>query len=103
MEELTFCLWRPSLAATWIVWQPPVPEAIHFSDGSADLLALLNGQPRTYQEWADDYYGIRPERAAVRAVYAHMPITENLLKRLGSPRNQDELAEELEEIGYPSR
>ncbi|BCL83552.1 hypothetical protein ccbrp13_60170 [Ktedonobacteria bacterium brp13] len=102
LEETTFCLWRQPLDPTWIMWQPPVPQEIRFFDGSADLLALLDGNPVTYQAWAEDYYEIRPDLAALQAVYAHMPLTEELLRGLGSPRRRDEVAVELEEIGYPS-
>jgi hypothetical protein len=102
MEETTFCLWRQPLDTTWVTWQPPVPKALRFFDGSANLLVLLDGNPATYQDWADDYYGIRPELAALQEVYAHKPLTEDLLRRLGSPRRRDEVTAELDEIGYPS-
>jgi hypothetical protein len=102
IEETTFCLWRQPQDSTWITWLPPVPPEVRFFDGSADLLMLLDGKPVTYQEWATDYYEIRPKRTALRAVYAHTPLTEDLLKRLGSPRTRDEITAELDEIGYPS-
>lgn len=103
LEETTFCLWRLRDALSWTTWLPPVPEAFRFLDGSADLLLLLGGMPATYQAWAEDYYDIRPTRAALQAVYAHKPLTPAILRGLKSPRTSSELAGELEAIGYPSR
>lgn len=102
IEETTFCLWRQPQDSTWIAWLPPVPPEMRFFDGSADLLVFLDGKPATYQEWAADYYEIRPKLTAVRAVYAHAPLTQEILKRLGSSRRGNEVTAELEEIGYPS-
>lgn len=102
MEEMTFCLWRQPLDPDWARWQPPVLREVASDDGSAELLALLDGNPNTYQHWADEYYGQRPALDALQEVYAHKPLTEALLMRLGSSRKLNELAEELEEIGYPS-
>lgn len=100
LDEMTFCFWRRPLDATWFTWQPPVPKDVRFLDGSTDLLMHLDGNPVTYLDLADDSYGIRPELAAVQAVYAHQPLTEDLLERLGSSREPDEVAVELDEIGY---
>jgi hypothetical protein len=101
IEEVTFCFWRQREATRWEVWQPPVPEELRYDDGSQDLLRILDGEPRTYQDWADEYYEIHPQLAALRAVCAHKPLTERLLKQLGSLRSMEELTEELEEISYP--
>jgi hypothetical protein len=95
IKEVTFCLWRQLEAASWEVWQPPVPEELCYNDGSQDLLWMVNGEPRTYQGWAEENYEIKPALATIQRVYAHRPLTERLLKRLGSPRRMGELTEEL--------
>jgi hypothetical protein len=78
-----------------------VPEELRYIDGSQDLLRMLASEPRAYQDWAEENYEIKPSLAAIRTVYAHRPLTERLLKQLGSPRSMEELTEELGEIGYP--
>lgn len=102
LEETTFCLWKLRDAPIWTTWLPPVPQEIRFLDGSADLLLLLDGNPATYQAWAEDYYEIRPTRAALQAVYAHKPVSQEILRGLKSPRRSSDITAELEAIGYPS-
>jgi hypothetical protein len=102
IEETTFCLWRQLLDPDWAKWQLPVPKEVASDDGLTELLALLDGNPNTYQHWADEYYGQRPPLDAIQEIYDHKPLTEALLMQLGCSRKLDELAEELEEIGYPS-
>jgi hypothetical protein len=102
VEETTFCLWRLPAAPAWALWQPPVAPETRFLDGSAHLLLLLDGNPATYQAWAEDYYDIRPTRAALQAIYAHKPLTPEILTGLKSPRSTSEIVAELEDIGYPA-
>lgn len=102
MEEMTFCLWKQPLDPGWTKWQPPVPKEVAADDGSAELLAFLDGNPHTYQRWAQEYYGQLPALDALQEIYAHKPLTDDILMRLGSSRKLNELAEELQEIGYPS-
>lgn len=103
LEETTFCLWSVPEDPTWTIWQPPVSPEMRVLDGSAELLALLDGNPATYQAWAEDYYEIRPQLAALQAIYAQKPLTPAILRRLGSPRTSNAVIAELEDIGYPSR
>lgn len=64
MEDTTFCIWRRHEDASWqhgpVQW-PDGPDP----DGSSELLALLDGRPETYQEWAEGYYEQEVRREAV--------------------------------------
>ena len=51
MEWTTFCIWRRHTDPAWQIGDVDFPEA-EDSDGSAELLAILDGDPRTYQQWS---------------------------------------------------
>jgi hypothetical protein len=100
MEDTTFCIWRRYTDGSW------QRGAIHFPtgadpDGSGSLLSALDGQPASYKAWAEDYYEQVVPLAAVRHVYAHKPLTDNLVQRLNPEVTLEELAADIEEIGYP--
>lgn len=51
--------------------------------------------------FASEYFGKTVEHADVAHVLALFPLDEALVERLGSERTLSELAEDLDEIGYP--
>ena len=101
LEDTTFCLWRTPSDDRWrtgkIVY-PPGDDP----DGSADLLAILDGRPQTYQQWAEEYYDTEVSLAAVEHVYQHRPLTAEVAAQLNPEVTWDSLAGDLEEIGYPA-
>lgn len=50
----TFCIWSTS-KSPWKKGKVRLPED-DYKDGSEDLLELLDGNPSTYKNWADEYY-----------------------------------------------
>jgi hypothetical protein len=74
------------------------PEA----DGSGDLLAMLDGRPQTYHSWAKDYYEISIPVEAVRAIYEHQPLTEQLVTQLNPDLSLAEIQHDVVEIAYPN-
>ena len=99
-EETSFCIWRKYSESRWQTGKIEFPDEDD-PDGSADLLSILDGSPDTYQHWAKEYYEKPVPLDAVTAVYAHKPLTQQLVSRLNSERLIDDLQSDLDEIGYP--
>ena len=100
LEDTTFCIWRSKSDDAW------QRGAIEFTndedpDGSADLLAILDGKPRTYQAWAEEYYEQPIDISAVEHIYHHRPLTQAIVTRLNAELSLLELEEDRVEIGYP--
>jgi hypothetical protein len=62
---------------------------------------MLDKEPTSYRAWAEAYYECPVPLAAVREVYAHKPLTAQLIKRINPAVKLKELAADIEEIGYP--
>ncbi|NDJ87269.1 MAG: hypothetical protein GYB66_15430, partial [Chloroflexi bacterium] len=102
IAETTFCLWSTPDAPAWqhgALGFPPGPDP----DGSAALLTLLDGNPLTYQSWAEDYYERPVDRHAIEHIYAHLPLTSDVVTTLAPDRSLADLLVESREIGYPGR
>ncbi len=100
MAETTFCIWRERSDSAWrrgTISFPDTPDP----DGSAKLLAMLDGNPRTYQAWAETNYERTMDPAAIASVYAHDPLTNDLVQAINDTVDLADLAEDIEEIGYP--
>jgi hypothetical protein len=65
------------------------------------MLDVLEGRPEDYKEWADWYYERSVDLDAVKAIYAHSPLSNELVVRLNPERTMDSLLEDVEQIGYP--
>jgi hypothetical protein len=99
--NVTFCIWRRYGDRAWQVGPVRFPPDDPDPDGSAFLLAPLDGRPETYRAWAADYYERDVEPAAVEHVYRHRPLTPEVVARLNPEVSLDELAADAGEIGYP--
>jgi hypothetical protein len=97
----TFCLWYTPAHG----WQTGVLE--DEDDGSEELLSIFDGNPETYAEWADEYYGDETDHspidvAAVAQVYQGATLTKELVLRIvDEVEDWTQLAEDLQAIGYP--
>ena len=122
-EATTFCIWRTYEDARWCVgtidfpkydyWQRPdgVLEvgSVGDPDGSNFLLSILDGKPESFKEFADGYFaqedGASKEHSlqAIRHVYQHLPLTNDIVRQLNPKVGLKQLAEEIyETIGYPA-
>ena len=101
-EAVTFCIWRRYTDSSWQVGPVVFPPGHSDPDGSAFLLAVLDGRPETYQSFAADYYEQDIELATVEHVYRHRPLTPAVVARLNPEVSLDELAADIVEIGYPA-
>src|SRR5262245_39911361 len=77
MDDTTFCIWRRYADKTWQCGTIEFPDG-NDPDGSAYLLTCLDGNPESYRAWAEDYYTRPVLLSAVRQVYEHRPLTEEL-------------------------
>ena len=100
IEDTTLCVWRSYADDSWQVGEIEFPAGAD-PDGSELLLSPLDGKPKTYREWAEDYYERPVSLAAVRHVYAHKPLTDEVVARLNPKVTLRELKADVKEIGYP--
>jgi hypothetical protein len=95
MQDVTFCAYRQSAAPNWSWLRSGAP------DGAADLLALLDGDPRSYQRFAEEYYERTIPLAEIEAIYSHAPLSEAWVVALNPEVTLAELEQDVLEIGYP--
>jgi hypothetical protein len=100
MESTTFCIWREHGDSAWRRGAISFPDAPD-PDGSADLLAMLDGDPSTYHAFAEQYCECTIDLAAVAHVYKHEPLTPDVVRAINDAVALADLAEDIEEIGYP--
>lgn len=99
MMDTTFCIWRTTLDGSWQRGEINFPIG-EDPDGSEELLALLDGNPKTYQEWAQDYYERPINLSAVMYVYTHHPLTQKVVTALNNDLPLVDAEDEARTIGY---
>lgn len=100
MEDTTFCVWRRYSDESWQRGTVAFPDGAD-PDGSQTLLSFFDGKPQTYQAWAEGYYEQRVNLSAVKRVYAHERLTDELVQQLNAQATIEALASDIKEIGYP--
>lgn len=100
-ENLSYCIWLLSDSAGWQKGNVafPLPDSAD-PDGSVEFLAILDGNPVTYKNWATDYYEVDIDLPAVEAIYGADHLTPNLIKSLNPDVELEEIQEDIEGIGY---
>ncbi|WP_137988350.1 hypothetical protein [Streptomyces vilmorinianum] len=97
---VTACLWREVGDAAWSTGTFDHPAD---SDLQGFLFHLLvDRSPEAYARWAEAYYETPVDAAAVRHVLALRPLTKELVAALNPDVDFAELADDIEEIGYPA-
>lgn len=103
----TFCIWRSYGDNAWHIGGIEFPDN-DYKDGSADLLELLDGNPKKYKEFAEQYFEDNEEGfpilpfKAIKAIYNGEVLNRKLVHSI-NPNLEDwgQLIEDLEEIDYP--
>ncbi len=98
----TFCIWRRNTDGAWQTGPIDYPNE-EDPDGSEDLLLVLDGNPSTYREFAEEYYECSIDLEAVSSIYQHQTLTAETINALNPEVALEGLASDLEEIAYPSR
>jgi hypothetical protein len=97
----TFCLWTTEQKN----WQ--VGQIEDYDDNSAEMLAIFDGNPQTYVDWAMEYFeesykesGI-PLDTVTKIYNGQTLTTEMVLTIVETLEDWEQLERDLEEIGYP--
>jgi hypothetical protein len=99
-EETTFCIWRLTQDTSWRCGRITYPEG-RDPDGSVDLLWMLDGLPRTYADFARNYFEREVGIGDVRSIYGFEPLTEQMVVNLNSDCAWPHADSAAREIGYP--
>ena len=70
-------------------------------DGSGWMLSILDGDPYTYKEWAEEYYERSVSPAAIQQVYARTPLTPELVRELNPDIEFGHILNDAAGIAYP--
>jgi hypothetical protein len=102
----TFCIWRQHTENSWKIGNIKFPED-EYGDGSADLLYILDNDPKTYKNWAIEYYDQfecddkKLNLKSVKHIYDFKPLTKDIVLELNPDiEDWDSLKKDLEEISY---
>ncbi|MFE0640622.1 hypothetical protein ACFW2Y_03200 [Streptomyces sp. NPDC058877] len=101
----TACLWREAADTAWRTGPVEFPDLDGHPDpdGSGRLFRLLTDRSaEAYAEWAEEYYERPVDRGAVRRLLALHPLTAELVAALNPEVTLADLAEDIQEIGYPT-
>lgn len=113
IDDTTFCFWRLAGSDDWQTGEIAFPPGDD-PDGSLRLLALVDGDPETFCQWAAEYYDLETILVdLVTPFFAHVPLTEALVLALhraamGEAEESarvaidwESLAADVRTIGYP--
>jgi len=100
MDDISFCLWRLNTDDYWNCGSINYPDEDD-PDGSEYLFEILNCDPKTYQEFAKEYYEVSIPIESVLHIYKHLPLTSNIITSLNDEIALSDIETELIEIGYP--
>jgi hypothetical protein len=99
---VTACLWRGKTDDQWRHGTIDFPAGRADPDGTTGLFNLLvDRSPEAFQCFAEDYYEVPVDLAAVSNVYALRPLDQELVSSLNAEVTLADLAQDISEIGYP--
>jgi hypothetical protein len=102
MSDVTFCIWRLNDEKNWSTGKIKFPRSAD-PDGSRYLLGFLDGKPKTYQTFAEDYYETELPINSIKHVYQHRPLTTEIVESLNPDATLKMIAKDLKEIGYVTK
>ena len=100
MDDATFCIWRAYEDSAWRCGVADFEDDPD-PDGSGWMLLIFDGLPETYRSFAREYYERDVALEAVKQIYRHAPLTDDLVVTLNPELRLDDLADDAKEIGYP--
>lgn len=99
LEETTFCIWRKYIDSSWQIGNINYPTG-EDPDGLMELLFILDSNPSTYKDFAEEYYEQEVPLSSIESIYQHKPLTKTLVKTLNEEVSVEDLQEDIQEIGY---
>jgi hypothetical protein len=99
-RNCTYCCWRPTSSDAWLKGTFDYASG-EDPDGSAELLWPLDGNPESYVAFASSYFERDLPVDAVAAVYAHEPLTRQLVGTLNAATTLADLEGDVSAIHYP--
>jgi hypothetical protein len=98
----TACLWRHASAPKWNTGQVEIPSGTEDADGAGRLFHVLaDGTPQAYGHYAQQYYQVTADLAAIQHVYDLKPLTQVIVSALNPEVRLGDLAQDVTQIGYP--
>lgn len=101
IQNTTFCIYRRHSDPSWQIGPVQFPQGDSDAHGSQSLLSPLDGRPESYHSWAEDYYELELNLGAIASVYAHRPLTTEMVMQMNPEVSLQDLSSEINEIGYP--
>lgn len=100
MDDTTFCVWRGVDDVQWRTGNIDYPNG-EDPDGSAWMLALLDGNPETYQVYAKGYFEREISVTLIRKIYDAMPLTPELVREINPDIAFADVLKDANVIAYP--
>lgn len=100
---VTACMWRTAGDDAWRSGTIDFPtDTPGDPDGADSLFGLLTDRSAAaFQRWAEDYYEIPVDLAAVSHVFALRPLTDAVVKTLNPEASLADLAQDIARTGCP--
>ncbi|RCH59778.1 hypothetical protein DT019_37880 [Streptomyces sp. SDr-06] len=99
----TVCFWRQAADAGWSTGNLDVPSESEDADGAEWLFdVLVAGTADAYRVFAEEYYEVPLDLAAVQHVHDLKPLTAETVSALNREAELDDLADDIAQIGYPA-
>jgi hypothetical protein len=103
MNDTTFCIWRTHVDTRWHTGKISYPPEAEDPDGSAWMLAILDGNPNTYKEWAEGYYEQSVSLPAIIHIYEHKILSPEIVRELNPAIEFSSVLDDVATIDYPIR
>lgn len=100
-EDVSFCAWYLNSEGSWQRGRVELPDDEEDPDGSEHIFEYLPFDPLLYAKLEGEYYGREFDIEAVQAIYAHEPLTEDLIKRVNPHCSYARDSVIFRDIGYP--
>ncbi|WP_377266764.1 hypothetical protein [Peterkaempfera sp. SMS 1(5)a] len=99
----TVCFWRQAADADWNTGNVDLPSDIGDADGAEWLFdVLVAGTADAYRKFAEEYYEVTLDVAAVQRVYDLELLSAEIVSALNPEIELADLTEDIAQIGYPA-
>ena len=98
---VTLTLWRLDGDRSWSYGEAVGADAPAGDDGGTWLFDELDGTPETYLSFAEGYYEVPLNLSAVSHVFAHRPLTDDVVRALNAELTVADVVDDTRSIGYP--